>query len=194
MISCSRIETSREVPCGVSEASDRRDSGHLSNRHLWLRGRSECVRISVVKAWQIFVVGTGATGCGLTSAILTFFEAGPYPVFLFCRILLAVVIGLLSTWVSERWVLRDANACRGAARPCETQNLRYGGEGFPLALVRSRQLATIVLYNVSRPDFSKIAICCLFHRLVMVGRGLNHLDEATAASRSATVQSASQTA
>ena len=136
----------------------------------------------------------GCTGCGLTSAILTFFEAGPYPVFLFCRILLAVVIGLLSTWVSERWVLRDANACRGAARPCETQNLRYGGEGFPLALVRSRQLATIVLYNVSRPDFSKIAICCLFHRLVIVGRGLNHLDEATAASRSATVQSASQTA
>ena len=52
----------------------------------------------------------------------------------------------------------------------------------------------IVLYNVSRPDVSKIAICCLFHRLVIVGRGLNDLDEATAASRSATVQSASQTA
>jgi hypothetical protein len=111
-----------------------------------------------------------------------------------------VVIGLLSTWVSERWVLRDADACSAdsvshmAGRLLYSFRNRageyYGGEGFPLGLVRSRQLATIVLYNVSRPDFSKIAICCLFHRLVIVGRGLNDLDEATAASRSTTVQSA----
>jgi len=94
----------------------------------------------------------GCTGCGLTSAILTFFEAGPYPVFLFCRILLAVVIGLLSTWVSERWVLRDADACSAdsvshmAGRLLYSFRNRageyYGGEGFPLELVRSRQLAT----------------------------------------------------
>jgi hypothetical protein len=70
----------------------------------------------------------------------------------------------------------------------------YGGEGLPLGLARSRQLATIVLYKVARPDFNKMASCCWFHRLVIVGRGVTDLDKATTTPRSATVQSASQTA
>jgi hypothetical protein len=133
----------------------------------------------------------------------TFLEAGPYPVFLLCRVLLAVVIGLLSTWVSERWVLLDADACSAdsvshmAGRLLYSFRNRageyYGGEGFPLGLARSRQLATIVLYSVARPDLNKMAICCLFHRLVIVGRGVTDLDKATTSARSATVQSASQT-
>jgi hypothetical protein len=177
------------------------------------------VRVELTRLWLLFVPTFGALAFLLvtfangttwrfslwnSSFMATFFEAGPYPVFLFCRILLAVVIGLLSTWVSERWVLRDADACSAdsvshvAGRLLYSFRNRageyYGGEGFPLGLARSRQLATIVLYNVARPDFNKIAICCMFHRLVIVGRGVTDLDEATATAHSATVHSASQTA
>jgi hypothetical protein len=177
------------------------------------------VRVELARLWLLFVPTFGALAFLLitfangttwkfslwnSGFMATFLEAGPYPVFLLCRVLLAVVIGLLSTWVSERWVLLDADACSAdsvshmAGRLLYSFRNRageyYGGEGFPLGLARSRQLATIVLYSVARPDFNKMAICCLFHRLVIVGRGVTDLDKATTTARSATVQSASQTA
>jgi hypothetical protein len=68
----------------------------------------------------------------------------------------------------------------------------YGGEAFPFALVRSAKLARIVFYNVSNPQRNRIAMGCLFHRPVIVGRGLTDLDESTVATRSASVQPASQ--
>jgi len=57
----------------------------------------------------------------------------------------------------------------------------YGGEGFPFALVRSPKLARIVFYRVSKPQANKIAAGCLFHRPVIVRRGVTDLDEATLA-------------
>ena len=67
----------------------------------------------------------------------------------------------------------------------------YGGEGFPFALVRSPKLARIVFYRASKPQVNKIAMGCLFHSLVIVGRGLTDLDEATVSAHAAEVQPAS---
>jgi len=163
------------------------------------------VRVELARLWLLFVPTFAAVGF----LLITFARGttwhfslwnsppvekyvdigGPYPIFLFCRILVALVIGLLSTWLSERWVIRDAEACNAdsisamAGRILYSFKNRsgeyYGGEGFPCAPMRSRQLATIVLYNVSKPQLNKLSMCCLFHRLVVIGRGVTDLDEAT---------------
>jgi hypothetical protein len=68
----------------------------------------------------------------------------------------------------------------------------YGGEGFPFALVRSSKLARIVFYRASNPQLNKIAMACLFHRPVIVGRGVTDLDGATVAAHSVEARPASQ--
>lgn len=113
-----------------------------------------------------------------------------------------MVVGLLSTWISERWVLRDAEACSAnyvsimAGRLLYSFKDRmgeyYGGEAFPFALVRSSKLARIVFYRASKPQLNKIASGCLFHRLVIIGRGITDLDEATVAVHSTKAHPASQ--
>jgi hypothetical protein len=175
------------------------------------------VRVELARLWLLFLPTFGALAFLLVTFaqgttwnfslwnsgfIARFLVAGPYPVVLCCRFLFAAIIGLLSTWFSERWVLRDAEACSAgsvsemAGRMLYSFRDRlgeyYGGEGFPFGLVRSRQLATIVFYSVARPDLNKIALCCLFHRVVIVGRGLTDLDEVTSAARSVAAQPATQ--
>ncbi len=168
------------------------------------------VRVELARLWLLFLPTFGA----LAFLLVTFAKgttwnfslwnsslmgkaaaAGPYPVFLLCRILLVVVLGLLSTWVSERWVLRDAEACHADSVSVVGERVLYsfrdrsggyyGGEGFPFGLARARELATIVLYRVSKPDLNKIAMACMFHRFVIIGRGVTDLDEATASAHSA---------
>jgi hypothetical protein len=129
-------------------------------------------------------------------------NAGSYFIVLGIRALDITVVGLLSAWVSERWVVRDAEACSAdyvsttAGRLLYSFRDRlgeyYGGEGFPFALVRSPKLARIVLYRAAKPELNKIAMACLFHRLVIVGRGLTDLDEATVAGHRVEAQPASQ--
>lgn len=66
-----------------------------------------------------------------------------YPILYSLRVFLAIVVGLLWTWVSERWVLRDVDAC-SADSVSPTADLllytfkdrsgdHYGGEAFPFA-------------------------------------------------------------
>jgi hypothetical protein len=57
----------------------------------------------------------------------------------------------------------------------------YGGEAFAFGLVRPAALARLVLYNVRKPNLNKIGMGLLFHRLVIVGRGVTDLDQETAA-------------
>jgi|HubBroStandDraft_4_1064222.scaffolds.fasta_scaffold03605_6 hypothetical protein len=177
------------------------------------------VRIELARLWLLFLPTFGA----LAFLLVTFARgttwnfslwnsslmgkaavAGPYPVFLLCRILLVIVLGLLSTWVSERWVLRDAEACHADSVSRVGERVLYsfrdrsggyyGGEGFPFGLARTREVATIVLYRVSKPDLNKIAMACMFHRLVIAGRGVTDLDEATASAHSARAKISSQPA
>ena len=170
------------------------------------------VRVELARLWLLFLptftavaflIVTSAKGATWDFSLLDKFgETGSYPVYLGIRAFQIVVVGLLSTWVSERWVLRDAEACSADSVSTKTgallysfkdrQGEYYGGEAFPFALVRSPKLARIVFYRVSKPEVNKIAMGCLFHRLVIVGRGITDLDEATVAAHSAKVQPASQ--
>jgi hypothetical protein len=170
------------------------------------------VRVELARLWLLFLptfaavaffIITSAKGTTWDFGLLDrFLERGSYPVILGIRALQIVVVGLLSAWVSERWVLRDAEACSADSVSMMAGRLLYnfkdrlgeyyGGEGFPFALVRSPKLARIVFYRASKPQLNKIAMACLFHRPVIVGRGLTDLDGATAAAHSVEAQPASQ--
>jgi hypothetical protein len=170
------------------------------------------VRVELVRLWLLFLptfaaiaflVATSAKGTTWDFSLLDrVWYPGWYPVILVIRIFQLIVVGILSTWVSERWVLRDAEACSADSVSTKTGTLLYsfrdrlgqyyGGEGFPFALIRSTKLARIVFYRPSKPQLNKIAMACLFHRLVIIGRGVTDLDDATVAARSIDVQRASQ--
>ena len=170
------------------------------------------VRVELARRWLLFLptftavaffIVTSAKGTTWDLSLLDRFgETGSYPVYLGIRAFQIIVVGLLSTWVSERWVLRDAEACSADSVSMKTGTMLYsfkdsrgeyyGGEGFPFALVRSPKLARIVFYRAAKPQVNKIAMGCLFHRLVIVGRGLTDLDEATVVTHAAKAQPASQ--
>ena len=170
------------------------------------------IKVELVRLWLLFLptfgaiaflVVTSAKGTTWDFSLLDrFWEMSWYPVILIIRVFLVLVVGLLSTWVSERWVLRDAEACTADSVSMKTGVLLYsfkdqsggyyGGEGFPFALVRSPKLARIVLYRPSNPQLNKIAMACLFHRPVIIGRGITDLDEASVAARSIDAQPMSQ--
>jgi len=170
------------------------------------------VRVELTRLWLLFLptfaavaflVITFAKGTTWDFSLLDRLgETSSYPVYFGIRTFQIIVVGLLSTWVSERWVLRDAEACSADSVSTKTgallysfedrQGEYYGGEAFPFALVRSPKLARIVFYRVSKPEVNKIAMGCLFHRVVIVGRGITDLDEATVTKHSAEVQPVSQ--
>lgn len=167
------------------------------------------VRVEVARLWLLFVptfaaigflIVTSAKGTTWNFTLLDRFWSFPYVALLGVRTFLILVVGLLSTWISERWVLRDSEACSAdsvsemAGRFLysfrDHSGEYYGGEGFPFCLVRSPKLARIVFYRVTKPQMNKIAMSCLFHRVVVVGRGLTDLDAVTV--RAAKTQPASQ--
>jgi hypothetical protein len=108
------------------------------------------------------------------------------------------VLLLTAAWIDERRVMRDAEAC--SARSVSISRAQvglagrvsylfmgehgeyYGGDCFCLylGLAQPRQLATIVFHNVRKPELNKIAMGFLFHRLIVLGRGVTDLDKQTA--------------
>lgn len=162
------------------------------------------VRVESARLWLLFLptfaavsflVITSARGTTWNFSLVNrFWDISAYPVVFIVEGLGALVFGLLSAWITERWVLRDAEACSADSTSMKAGGLLYsfrdpsggyyGGEGFPFLLVRPTSLSRIVFYRPSDPQVSKIAMGLLFHRLVVVGRGITDLDEATVAQRS----------
>ncbi len=103
----------------------------------------------------------------------------------------------LLAWVGERRVMRDAEAC--SARSYRISHARsgrfgrvsylfmgergeyYGGDCMWFGLIQTDELATIVFHNVQKPELNKIAMGFLFHRLIVLGRGVADLDAQTVA-------------
>jgi hypothetical protein len=52
-------------------------------------------------------------------------------------------------------------------------------------------LATIVFDNVHKPEVNKIAMGLLFHRWIILGRGVTDLDKQTTAAQKAFVETTS---
>jgi hypothetical protein len=59
----------------------------------------------------------------------------------------------------------------------------YGGDCLHFGSVLPNELATIVFHNVRKPELNKIAMGFLFHRLIVLGRGVADLDEQTTAAQ-----------
>ena len=110
-----------------------------------------------------------------------------------------LVIVLLSAWISERRVLRNAEACSARSFSVSLRTLSelvefptclwgntakyYGGDCLHFGSVLPNELATIVFHNVRKPELNKIAMGFLFHRLIVLGRGVADLDEQTTAAQ-----------
>ena len=175
------------------------------------------IRVELARLWLLFLptfaalaflIITSAKGTTWKFSILhsvfgDLFGQPSYFVLLATRLFLVIVVAIVSTWLSERWVLRDAEACSAdtvselAGRFLYSFKDRageyYGGECFPFTLDRPSKIGRIVFYLISKPQLNKIAAGCLFHRVVIVGRGVTDLDSQTVTRRMGQAQPASQT-
>lgn len=187
------------------------DRNHLLEKDLL------AVRVELTRLWLLFVPTL------LAVALLVFFAAGgpnkfsytnwvfssryAYIAIMFWQYPPLLVFFLLSAWIGERRVMRDAEARSArsftlshsmAGRPVRVSYLfmgehgeYYGGDCLYVGLVHSRELASIVFHEVRRPELNKIAMGFLFHRLIVLGRGVTELDKQTAAAQAALAGTAS---
>jgi hypothetical protein len=181
------------------------DDGDFAVEHDYI-----AVRVEITRLWLLFIPTFAALAFlivtaakGIPNGVL--WEFNPFhsysSLFIIVRYPLAAVVAILYMWLTERWVVKDADACSvrwlsgwtGAVSYSFVDHFGeyYGGNGVGLGLVRDPDLATIVLYRPTKPDTNKIVMCCLFHRLVVIGRGITDLDEATVAGRLSPVQTTS---
>ncbi|MFZ3214683.1 MAG: hypothetical protein WA192_01355 [Candidatus Acidiferrales bacterium] len=175
------------------------------------------VRVELVRLWLLFVPTF------LAVAFLVFFAAGgpmkfsylnwifsspyAYVAFVVCQYPPLLVLVLLSAWIDERRVMRDAEACSARSYSISLARVEwigrvsylfmgehgeyYGGDCLYLGLAHPHELATIVFHNVRTPELNKIAMGFLFHRLIVLGRGVTDLDKQTAAVQTALAETAS---
>lgn len=175
------------------------------------------VRVELARLWLLFVPTF------LAVTILVFFAAGgrtkfsflnwifksrqAYLAFLICQYPPLLVLLLLSEWIVERRVMRDAEACSARSLSIEpTRTGRFGRVSYLFMgeygdycggyctyyrLIHSRELASIVFHDVRTPELNRIAMGFLFHRLVILGRGVTDLDKQTAAAQAVLAETAS---
>jgi len=173
-----------------------------------LRRDRLAVKAELARLWLLFLPTITAVGLLLTifsrgagwwgvfwnaKPIQLFLEnSGPLALWLL-DVSLGGVILLLSSWLGERWVLRNAEVC--SAKSVSKNGRRiyygfqdpsgewYGGYGFPFS--RNFPVPALVFYRAGSPQQNKLAMCCLFHRFAVVGRGVRDFDEANVAAYSA---------
>jgi hypothetical protein len=186
------------------------------DRNLALEQDFLAVRVELVRLWLLFVPTF------LAVAFLVFFAAGGtkfsylnwifssqyIPIaFVVCQYVPLLVLLLLSAWIGERRVMRDAEAC--SARSCSISHARvrwigrvgylfmgdqgeyFGGDCLCFGLVQPRELATIVFYDVRKPELNKIGMGFLFHRLIVLGRGVTELNKQTLTAQTALAETTS---
>jgi hypothetical protein len=147
-----------------------------------------------------FLIVTVVKGTLWNTGIFDWIEPG-YLFLIINRIAVALIVVALPIWIGERRVLRDADACSARTVKADKAYVSfsfvdrsreiYAGEGFCFGLVRPPELATVVLYATRKPDLNMIGMCLLFHRLVVIGRGLTDLDKAESAARTAVAETTS---
>ena len=174
------------------------------------------VKVELVRLWLLFVptflsvavlVFFAAHGPARFSYLNWFFSS-PY-IFIvvpFCEYMPLLVLVMLVAWIDERRVMRDAEACSASSLSIDLARAGwagqisyafvgehgkyYGGDCLYFGLPHARELATIVFHNVRRPELNKIMMGFLFHRLIIMGRGVTDLDQQTAAAQTALVETA----
>jgi len=169
------------------------------------------VRVQLARLWLLFVptflsvaiLVFLATSSPVKFSYLNWIMSSRYEFFAlgFCMYAPLFVLLLLTAWIGERRVMRDAQACSArsfSVSDPEGKSFRrvsylfmgehgeyYGGDCVCFGMIQPHELATIVFHNVRRPELNKIAMGFFFHRLVVLGRGVTDLDMQTAASQTA---------
>jgi hypothetical protein len=157
------------------------------------------VKIELVRLWILFaptflavafLVVSSAKGVLWKFSLLGWLFESRFQIVLFVlREIAALVFLVLQAWLQERWVLRNAEASNATSIKSESVHVTYafydqkgviyGGDYLSLHLVRPWQMAQIVFYNPKKPDLNKIALAFLFHRPVVVARGVTDLNMQT---------------
>jgi hypothetical protein len=183
--------------------------------HRALRRDRIAVKAELARLWLLFlptIIAVGflliifARGAGWwgifwnVKPIQLFLENGGVFAIWLLDAFLGGVILLLSAWLGERWVLRNADACSAKSLRKDGRRMYYGfqdpsgewygGYGFPFSRNYAIQLRSLVFYRADTPQQNKLAMCCLFHRFAVVGRGVRDFDEANVAVYSAQPASA----
>jgi hypothetical protein len=190
------------------------------DRNKFLEHDLLAVRVELVRLWLLFVPTVLAVAClvffaagGPTqfSFLNSLFSSQYAPIaVLILQYPPLFVFLLIAAWVAERRVLRDAEACSARSYSISRAQIGqagrvsylfmgehgeyYGGSCYCLCLglVQPHELATIVFHNVRNPGLNKIAMGFLFHRLVVLGRGVADLDKQTEAAQTALAEATSQ--
>jgi hypothetical protein len=187
------------------------------DRNQYLEHDFLAVKVELARLWLLFLPTF------LAVAFLVFFAAGgpmkfSYTNWIFSSRyayiaiqiwhlppLLALV--LLLAWISERRVMRDAEACSARSFSISKAQVGrlgrvsylfmgehgeyYGGDCMCFGLIQTHELATIVFHNVRKPELNRIAMGFLFHRLIVLGRGVADLDAKTVAAQIAPAETTS---
>lgn len=173
----------------------RDDDGNLGIEHDQL-----AVRVETARLWLLFV----PTALSVAFLVLTAAEGSLWHFSLLETIVGSRVLGMmwvllrlplslvglaLWIWISERRVLRNAETC--SARSYKITNGRVGfqfvtdqgqyggGDDFFFGLAKPWEVATLVFYDRDNIDLCKIGMSLVFHRIIVLGRGLTDLDHET---------------
>jgi hypothetical protein len=169
--------------------------GNLALEHDYL-----AVKVELVRLWLVFLltfpaigflVVFSASGVLWKSSLLNTIFSTRYAfiALYFCNALAVIVPLLLAVWIRERWVMRDAEACSARSYSVRNRSVSYmfmgeggeyyGGYCYYFGFVHPLQLATVIFYNARKPELNKIAMGFLFHRLIILGRGVTDLNKQT---------------
>ena len=183
-----------------------------TERNLLIEHDGLAVKIESVRLWLLFpptalavafLVLRAANGrlwnFSLFHGLSSLYYGGEIIILL--RFPLAFVAAALWIWISERRVLRNADACSATSVSVDSGRVSYlfvdrnggygGGDGFYFGLVRPRVLARLVFYNVQKQEINKIGMGLLFHRPTILARGLTELDQEAVAAHSFSPETAS---
>jgi hypothetical protein len=177
------------------------------DRNKFLEHDLLAVRVELVRLWLLFVPTVlavaslvfFAAGGPMQFSFLNWLFSSRYAPFavLVLQYPPLFVLLLTAAWIGERRVLRDEEACSARSFSISRAQVGrvgrvsylfmgehgeyYGGDCFCLylGLVQPHELATIVFHNVRKPELNKIAMGFLFHRLIILGRGVTDLDKQT---------------
>lgn len=168
------------------------------------------VKVELARLWLLFLptflavaflVVTAANGTLWRFSLLNqLFLTSPWLVMM-CRFPIFLIAGALWVWLSERRVLRDADACSASSVTINDGRVSFafvdgqggygGGDDVYWGLVQPTVLARLVFYNRQNTELNKIGMSLLFHRLIILGRGLTELDHQTVAGHRVAAQTAS---
>lgn len=181
------------------------------DRNLLVEHDQLAVRVEPARLWLLFLptflcvaflVVTAAKGT-FWKASIVYRAVADYGLWFLVmwRLPIFLVGSALWIWLTERRALRDADACSARSVMVRDGRVSYqfmdarggygGGDDLFFGLVRPPVAARLVFYNVQQPELSKIGMGLLFHRVIIMGRGLTELDHSTVASQRLSAEAAS---